>query len=193
MIKYGCWVLLFVSTVSGSCFAGEENKWFVGPGVGKANYSSGSFSSKDDADMSSVSAGYSYRDVFSVEVAYVDLGGVRERLLPDGVVSLDQDTLVLDVKGYTIASVLSMLVTDSAVFSGKLGVSVLDVEKRYSGGTFVNPVLANDTGGTETGIFTGFQLKYRMNESFSLGLNWDRFRSEEIDIDAVYGRVEIGF
>lgn len=77
--------------------------------------------------------------------------------------------------------------------SGKLGVAILDVNKQWSGGTVIDPNLANDTGGTETEIFFGAQLQYSFNESLSLELNWDRYEVEEVDVDGIYTKINIHF
>jgi len=114
-------------------------------------------------------------------------------LLPNDVISLTQDTLSLDAKGFTVASKFSWEVALPLVLSAKVGVSVLDIDKRWSGGTLVDTSLANDTGGTETEFFLGAQLQYKISESFSVELNWDRYEVEGINVDGIYAKTNIHF
>ena len=185
------WVLFVVLCYSGICLAEESNKWFVGLGIGISKYKESSLSENDE--LISFSGGYTFNDIFSVEAGYIDLGGVKARVVPDNLISLSQDTLSIDVKGFTVSSLFSWQMIDSLRLSAKLGLSSLDVNKQWSGGTFDDPDLASDTGGTETDVYAGVQLQYQVSESLSLGLNWDRYKIEGADIDGVYGRINIHF
>jgi hypothetical protein len=190
MVK-NAWFLFIAVSYSSICFAGEDNKWFIGLGVGNAAYENSVFSENDDLIF--FSGGHAFNEIFSVEIGYIDLGGVKGRLLPNDVISLTQDTLSLDAKGFTVASKFSWEVALPLVLSAKVGVSVLDIDKRWSGGTLVDTSLANDTGGTETEFFLGAQLQYKISESFSVELNWDRYEVEGINVDGVYAKTNIHF
>lgn len=185
------WVLLVAVSYSGLCLAEEEKPWFIGLGVGSAEYDEPAFSERDN--LVSFSGGYVFNDIFSVEVSYIDLGSVESRTLPSGLISLTQDTLTLEAKGFTVASIFSWQVAAPLALSAKLGVSVWDIDKQWSGGTIIDNNLASDTGGTETDLFVGVQLQYKISESLSLGLNWDRYKVEDIDIDGTYAKINIHF
>lgn len=190
MVK-NTWLLFIVVSCSSACFAGEDNEWFIGLGAGNAEYEDSTFSEKDD--LISLSGGFVFNEFFSVEAGYIDLGGVEGRVLPDDVISLTQDTLSLDATGFTVASKFSWEVALPLVLSAKAGLSVLDIDKRWSGGTLINTSLVNDTGGTETEFFLGAQLQYKVSELFSIELNWDRYKVEGIDVDGIYAKTNIHF
>ena len=185
-------LLLFIAvSYSNVCFAGEDNKWFIGLGVGNSQYEDSAFN--EDDNLIFLSGGYVFSDVFSVEAGYIDLGSVKDRIFPDDVISLNQDTLSLEAQGFTIASRFSWKVTEPLALSAKLGVSILDIDKQWSGGTWFDTNLANDTGGTETELFFGIQLQYKISDPISLELNWDRYKVEEVDVDGIYAKVNIHF
>jgi len=184
-------LLFIVVSCSSACFAEEDSKWFIGLGAGNSEYEDSAFSEKDD--LISFSGGYVFNEFISVEAGYIDLGNVRDRVLPDDIISLTQDTLSLDAKGFTVASKFSWEVAHRLVLSAKAGVSVLDIDKRWSGGILVDTSLSNDTGGTETDFFLGVQFQYKVSESFSMELNWDRYEVEGIDVDGIYVKANIHF
>ncbi len=192
------WILIVAVSHSGICLAEDSNQWFVGFGIGSAEYERSAFSqferpsSFSDSDaLISLSGGYVFNEVFSVEAGYIDLGSVEDRLLSDDEVSVGPDTLFLEAHGITVSSKFSWQLTAPLALSAKLGVSVFDVDKQWSGGFVFDPDLASDTGGTETNVFFGVQLQYKLSDSWSLGLNWDRYDVEEIDVDGIY--VNAGF
>lgn len=185
------WLLFIAVSSSNVCFAGEDNKWFIGLGAGNTEYQDSVFNEKDN--LISMSGGYVFKENLSVEAGYIDLGTDRGTVFSDDLILLTQDTLSIEAKGVTIASKFSWEMALPIILSAKVGVSVLDIDIRWSGGTLINTNLANDTGGTETKFFLGAQLQYKVNESFSIDLNWDRYKVEGIDVDGIYAKANIHF
>lgn len=91
------WILFVVLTYSSFGFAAEDNKWIIGLGIGSTKYQESVFSDSDN--LVSISGGYIYSDAFSIEAGYIDLGSVMDRVVPDDVISINQDTLSLEAKG----------------------------------------------------------------------------------------------
>ncbi|HBC58221.1 MAG TPA: hypothetical protein DCZ03_13765 [Gammaproteobacteria bacterium] len=184
-------ILSIAFSFSDMCFAEEDSKWFIGFGLGSAEYDGSNFSGSDN--LISLSGGYIFSGIFSFEAGYIDLGNVKDRIIPDNVISIHPDTLSLEAQGFTIASKFSWEVAEPLALSAKLGVSILDIDKQWSGGTVFNSTLTNDTGGTETEFFFGAQLQYIVGEKLTIELNWDRYKVEDVDIDGIYGKVNIHF
>lgn len=182
-------LLLLPVLIAGPCIA--DDNWYVGIGAGIAEYDKGQF--QPDDTLLQLSGGFRFNTVFAVEAAYVDLGDVQDRALPEDTVSLAQDTLAMDVRGIKVAPALRWEVLDSFFLSGRLGVAVLDIDKEWSGGTVVDPQLANDTGGTETEMFGGVRVQYSASDAVSVGLSWDRYEVEDIDVDGIYATIGYSF
>lgn len=183
---------LFIAIIfSNLCHANDDDKWFVGFGGGSAKYEGPIFKADDNLVM--LSGGYVFSNIVSVEASYIDLGNVSDRVIPSNQISLTQDILTLEARGFTAASIFGWEIMESVTLSGKLGISILDIEKQWSGGTLIDADLANDIGGNEMKFFAGVQLKYQINESFSLGINWDRYEVENIDVDGIYASANIHF
>ena len=184
------WLIFIVVIQSGFCLADDKN-WYVGLGIGNAKYKESSFSENDN--LFSISGGYVFNDFISVDASYIDLGNVKGSVINEDAISLVQDVLALDAKGFTVASVYSWQLTTPLTLSAKLGVSVFDLNKKWSGGTFVDPILAADTGGSEVDLFVGAQLQYMLSDTISLGLNWDRYQLDKTDVDGLYARIKFHF
>ncbi len=184
------WLLLVVVSYSGFCLADDRN-WYVGLGLGNAKYDESNFSENDN--LFSLSGGFVFNDFISIDASYIDLGNVNGPTVNPDVISLIQDNLEIDANGFTVASVFNWQLTTPLTLSAKLGVSVFDINKKWSGGTVVDPILAADTGGSEVDLFFGAQLQYMLSDSVSLGLNWDRYQLDKTDIDGLYARIKFHF
>jgi hypothetical protein len=185
------WILFMALSYTGASIAKEDHDWYIGAGVGKANFEDSYFSESDN--LLSLSGGYIFSKFFAVEAGYVDLGSVKGSVLPDNFITLNQDTLSLDASGFVVASKFKWELSTSLELAAKAGVSVIDSDKRWSGGTLVDGSIANDTGGTAAELFLGVQIQYQVSERFSVQLNWDRYKIEEIDVDGVYAKVNFHF
>ena len=99
-------LLLFAAmSFSGLSMAEDDNQWFMGIGVGNSEFEESSFNESDN--LLSISGGYDFNDNFALEASYIDLGNVKGSTLPEGSISLSQDTLALEANGFTVASLLS--------------------------------------------------------------------------------------
>jgi hypothetical protein len=163
----------------------------MGVGLGTSEYEGDGLD--DGASFTSIYGGYIFNDYLSLEGAYVDLGKAKDRILPAGVISLTQDTLRIDANGFTIAPVFNYAITQSFHISAMFGVAALDVDKQWTGGTIVDPTLANDTGGTEINAFGGIRLTYEVAESLAMGVSYQQYDVDGIDVDTAFGVVQIQF
>jgi hypothetical protein len=168
-----------------------QGSGYMGIGLGQAAYRDGLF--KDSGTLATLYAGYRLTEQLSLELAYIDLGKAEDRVVPDGVISLTQDTLHLDVSAFTIAPALRQRILPSLEVSALAGLAVLDVQKTWWGGTVVDPVLAEDTGGIETQPFWGLRLLYEISGTQAVGMSWQHHEAEGVAIEAVYGSFQASF
>lgn len=189
MRKY--WLLgIFVFGTS-MLYADNQDKIVFGIGAGNAEYNKGAFN--EDDKLETFSFGYEYSDFYSVELSYINLGQVTDRFFPPNVVTVTPDILSLESKGITLAPAFEFDFSDNWSFAARLGLSILDVEKQWLGGTVTDSFYLNDTGGTETEFFYGFRLQYDLDDSMSLEINWDNYEVESIDVDTVYAKINFYF
>lgn len=159
----------------------SEDPWAIGLSAGQANYQYRAFDESDTA--LGLSVAYQATPWISFEAAYIDLGNVTGRILPDSMVSLVQDTLTLDARGLTLSSILHWQVASRWSLNARVGMSLLDIKKRWSGGTVVDPALAADTGGSETELTLGAHAAYSLTDEVEVHLGWQRLVVEETDVD----------
>lgn len=176
---------------SSMLYAEEENQLYVGIGAGTADYQKGPFN--DDDNLKTFSIGYDYSDFYSVEVSYLDLGTVSDRYFPNNVITVTPDTLMLDVKGLTIAPAFEFDLSPHWSVSARLGLAVLEFDKTWFGGTVIDDTYLYDDGVTETDFFYGFRLQYDMNDHTTFELNWDKYEVDSIDVDTVYAKLNFYF
>ena len=185
------WLLGLFFFATSLLYADRTDQIYLGYGIGTVEYGKGAFN--DDEDIELLSLGYEYSDFYSVEFSYIDLGTVRDRYFPPNVVTLTPDILQLETKGITIAPAFEWDLSGNWSVAAKIGLSVFDIDKRWSGGTVVDEFYANDIGGTETELFYGFRLQYDISDDMSLELNWDKYDIESIDADTVYAKFNLYF
>jgi hypothetical protein len=187
-------IILSVSTLFFINVSMASENWYIGISTGNADFDTNNLeiinnNSSDGFHASDTSykliLGYHFNDVFSIESSYVDLGNVNDIIYPSGNVSLGQDQLFLQANGFTIAPKVSWNVVEKFSISARLGVSFLNSDKRWNGGTSLIPELVNDVGGSDTELFYGIDLSYHFNDSVSLGVSKDFYKVEEINTDVL--------
>ena len=168
-----------------------EGRWFAGAAAGRADVDDGRFAGGDR--FLRAAAGRRLNSFLAVEGAWIDVGEARDVVAASGGISLGQDTLTVRGRGLTLGPVLSWRPVAPLELSLRLGLSVLDVDRRWSGGTVVDPDLAADAGGTDSGFFAGARIAGRLGDAFSVGLNLDRYELGNLDVDATYVDVRVHF
>jgi hypothetical protein len=168
-----------------------EERWFVGAGAGLADFEKGNFSGDDR--FLRAAGGWRLNPHLALEGAWIDVGEVSDTVRdPDGV-AITQDTLTVRGRGLTLGPVLSWSPLAPVELSLRFGLSVLDVDRSWSGGTVIDPELAADTGSTDSAFFAGARIAGRLGQALWVGLNLDRYELEGVDVDATYVDVRIRF
>ena len=185
------WLIGIFFFATSMLYADSRDKLIFALGAGNADYTKGAFN--DDETLETLSFGYQYSDFYSLELSYIDLGRVTDRYFPSNVVTISPDVLTLESKGLTIAPKFDFSLSNNWSVSTRIGLSILDTDKQWAGGTVLEDFYLDDTGGTETKFFYGFGLKYDIDDSMSFELNWDNYEVESVDVDAVYAKLNFYF
>jgi opacity protein-like surface antigen len=183
---FAFWMLSYFTTT----IHADEKKWYCGIDIGDASYKEGEFDTSDS--VFNLFGGYNVNKYLSLEASYIDLGKVRDSILPTGVVSISEDILSLDTNGITISPVLNLEITERIKFLGILGISVLDVKKQWTGGTLITN-LRNDTGGTETNIFGKIGIEFKITDRIFIRTQFERYEIEDINVDNITGGIGFKF
>ncbi|MEE4244842.1 MAG: outer membrane beta-barrel protein [Kangiellaceae bacterium] len=169
----------------------QDTQWTASFGLGTADYQDGFFGDNDT--LTTFSIGYHYTDLITFEASYIDLGSVSDSVLADNVVTLVPDILSIDSSGLTVSAKYAWEFSETFSVMANVGLSVLDSEVRYSGGTLVVPELQGDLGSTETEFYYGLAARYHMTETVTVDVAWDFFEIESANIDALYLKVNYAF
>jgi hypothetical protein len=172
-------------------YADHDNDLYVGVGAGTAEYNQSAFNVDDDLTIFAL--GYDYSNFYSIEAAYVDLGDVRDRYFGPSIITLTPDTLALSAEGFTIAPAFEFELSRHWSISARLGLSVMEVDKLWSGGTLIHDTYLADVGGTETEFFHGFRLQFQPNDAMSFEINWDQYEVASVEVDTVYAKANFYF
>lgn len=182
--------LAALSLASAAVIAAED-PWYADFGGGRADLD-GARLTGDDRFLRAAVGRY-VMPWIALEGAWIDLGEVRDSAGNPDEISLAQDTLAVRGRGFAVGPVLRWCPVEVVEISLRLGVSVLDVDRRWSGGTVVDPALAADDGGTHSDFFAGARIAGQLTGRLSLGLNLDRYELEQVDVDATYVDLRIRF
>ena len=196
--------LILAFTTAPVAFAADEKGWYLGAGYGQSEInvdttkinsgliSAGTYTSAsttaDETDTGwKLFGGYQFTRNWAVEFAYVDLGKVTVN--PRGTV-----TGVTDVyrgegtaKGWSLAGVGTVMVSDSFGVFGKLGAFRWDYDTKCSivtnatagatcaptTGSYAGPANRSASG---TDLTYGIGLKYNLTKQANLRVEWEQFK-----------------
>ena len=151
-------------------YAQEENKFYIGAGVGHSDQKDscdGIAGSCDDTDTAwKLFVGYKFNPYISAEGGYIDFG------------ESDADDVILgipvsaeaEVDGFFLAGIGSWPINERFSVFGKLGVLFWDVEVDASGGGV--SVSEDETG---TDILFGLGGEYSFTNQLAARIEWERF------------------
>ena len=196
-------VLILAFTAVPGAFAADEKGWYLGAGYGQSKadidkaetnrlltvsgYTSPSTTADETDTGWKLFGGYQFTRNWAVEFAYVDLGKVTVN--PRGTV-----TGVTDVyrgegtaKGWSLAGVGTVMVSDSFGVFGKLGAFRWDLDTKCSLVTNATGIgtCAGTTGpsagpanrsASGTDLTYGVGLKYNLTKQTSLRVEWEQFK-----------------
>ena len=167
--------------VSSAQAADNHNGFFINGNVGQSNVDKGNY----DDDDTAFGANIGYRWAVSpnvllgVEGGYVDLGKVSPK---SGGGALGQ----AEIDGWTVGVNGHFNVADNWYLSGRAGLFRADVKGGYFNGEV--PVLVDDSSND---WYAGAGFGYDFNTNFSLGLNYDYYRTEKAGLKLDPGVVSI--
>ncbi|MEW6119354.1 MAG: outer membrane protein transport protein [Pseudomonadota bacterium] len=179
---------------------------YGGLGIGQSNYRD--IASTVDSDLGSlgltsstsantrsegwkVYAGYQFNKYFAVEGGFVNLNDftASSTITAPGAGTLYTDA---ETKGWTLAAVGSYPVTEKVALMGKVGAAYLLTNAR---------AVATGTGGTAAGSweddrydpYYGLGVSYKLFDNMDLRAEWDRFDTDDTDIDLVTAGFAVRF
>jgi len=210
-VLYGVRLLLFILILIPAAYA-EDQKFslYGGIGLGIAQYNGDHFSDAGPSDdflpnqsfientaMFAPFFGYQANQYLSFEVRYIDFGEVSEKfeLNPDIIfIVTPNDTLTIEIKGFTAGPLFEHPITDSLSVLGTVGFSYLRLNRRWSGG--FNPNLIDtttDTSQADKDVFFGFGIKYKLTKRFNFRIQLERYRLDTENIHLANTSIEFRF
>ncbi len=195
--------LIFAFTATPVAFAADEKGWYLGAGYGQSEASvdtaktssiltgSGYTSASTTADETDTGwklfGGYQFTRNWGVEFAYVDLGKatVNSRGTVAGVTDVYRSEAT--AKGWSLAGVGTVMVSDTFGLFGKLGAFRWDLDTKCS---LVTNATGTGTCAATTGpgagpanrsasgtdLTYGVGLKYNLTKQASLRVEWEQFK-----------------
>lgn len=188
--------LVFMFAAVPGAFAADEKGWYLGAGYGQSetdideaktsrSYATGGYTSAsttaDEKDTGwKLFGGYQFTRNWAVELAYVDLGKVSQDTSATSGAGTDKYRDEGTSKGWSIAGVGTVMVSDSFGVFGKLGAFRWDVDTKCSftpisgGGTGCAAPANRSASGTD--LTYGLGLKYNLTKQTSLRVEWEQFK-----------------
>jgi opacity protein-like surface antigen len=186
-------VLAAVGT-SGSAFAAtaDESGWYVGAGAGRSNFEFPGGAEVDE-DAYGVHGGYRFNRYVAIEGGYADQGSQRYVIeCPAGLacvpeaypIVIEQSIERLDV------SLLGILpLGERFEVFGKLGYLQAKFEETLKQGMLPSSRFSDDYSETVYGVGG----RWHATPAWSLRLEWDRSKIEDVDVDSYWLGVEYRF
>jgi len=201
----GMWI--FVSLLLPMAHAeGKDSSIYCGMGLGLAQFEGDTITGvgfvpgqefKDNTEAYNLFLGYQANRYLSFELGYVDFGQASEKytLDPDIVyIVAPNDTVTIESKGFTIASLFEYPMIERFSAFGLLGFSYLDVDRQVSGGFGPGTSsLGYSSSNTEKNVFYGLGLKYRLTDYFRIRLQWKHYDMEATEADVADIALEYWF
>ncbi|RYD14190.1 MAG: porin family protein [Lysobacteraceae bacterium] len=172
--------------VSAAHAADNHNGFFINGHVGQSNVDKGLYDDDDTAFGGNV--GYRWavspNVLLGVEGGYVDLG----KAAPNGGNPIGtSDIGSAEIDGWTVGVNGHFNLTDNWYLSGRAGLFRSDLKGSYFEGT--TPVRVD---GSSNDWYAGAGFGYDFSNNFSLGLNYDYYRTEKAGLKLDPGVLSVG-
>lgn len=167
---------ILASTISTSVLASDSTGWFADVSVGQSDVD---VSGYDEDTSYKIGAGYMFNDNWSAGIEYVDLGEFD--------ITVPGVTGSADVDGFNFYGRFSFPVNDSFNLFAKAGLFAWDGSASASG-----PGGSASLNGDGTDLSLGLGAEYKLNNSVSLKVEYERFDSDD-DVDTITGGIAFRF
>lgn len=186
----------------------KDMGWYIGAGVGQANYDSISESeanaifaadgitattSIDDSDMGwKLFGGYQVNPNFALELGYVDLGEISMDVTVTAPVA-GTASAGIEIDGFALSGLGILPIGDRFGVFGRVGLYAwdgnADMDVTISGVGTVS--LSEDADGTD--IFFGLGAKYDFTDNLGARVEWERYDIDGDDVDLISGSLVFSF
>jgi OOP family OmpA-OmpF porin len=184
VLAAGC-MLTVVSTAHA-----EESGWYVGAGFAQSwiEVNEGPFLQSDDDRMDawSLTGGYRFNSWFAVEAGYTSLGTMRFHSDTSVPGVFDVDTK-LKIEGFNAALVGTLPLGTAFDVHGRLGVLAADSDLNVS---FPDNGFRRSSSVNDRAVFYGAGVAWRVNQNWSLSLDYQRYQDVGNDRDSLEADVE---
>ncbi len=167
--------IILAGILASASLSAQAGNFYVLGEIGQSKIKESEIGSESDT-MFGLGGGYSLNENFAFELAYRDLGGVKE----------SDDNYEIDTSSLQLTALGKLPVGEGAYLFGRLGFARLDVEASYNDG--------EDSGFSDTATKAayGFGMGYDFSDAFGLRAEylqhakWEDTTFSSISISATY-------